>query len=119
VPHPAAALAEVPDRQARELVAARFELHVFEQLMRPALVLDAHGRQAAELGHTAGQPVARALELLEAQKARAGGRLGAGARRGDVREAVGHDRRQLALEPCHLRPQRLSRGALAVLAVDQ
>jgi hypothetical protein len=39
VPDPAAALAEIADRQAHEPVATRFELHPLEQLVRAALVL--------------------------------------------------------------------------------
>ena len=49
--------------------------------------------------------VALELELLEAQQAGAGERVSAGDR-GDVRKAAGDDRRELALELCHLHPQR-------------
>ena len=87
--------------------------------MRAALVLGAPVGEPAELLHPRGQLIARALELTQAQQARPGDSRRHRSGRLDVGKAVGDDRRQLALEPCHLRPQRLSRGALAVLAVDQ
>jgi hypothetical protein len=57
------------------------------------------------------EPVALSLELLEAQQARPGERVSAGDR-GDVRKAAGDDRRQLALELCHLHPQRTAGRSL-------
>jgi hypothetical protein len=85
-----------------------------------ALVLGALGRQPAELLDAAGQLIARALERLQAEQARTDDVGACAARRRDVREPRGHDRRKLALEPCDLRPQRAPRGALAVrsAAVD-
>jgi len=66
-------------------------------------MLAALSRVAAQLVHTAGEPVAQPLELLEAEQARTAPEVLRGAaRRGDMRERLGDDRRQLALEPCHL-----------------
>jgi hypothetical protein len=57
------------------------------------------------------EPVARALQLLEAQQARTGERTASRDRR-DVREARGDGLRELALEPLDLPPQRAPRGSL-------
>jgi hypothetical protein len=94
-------------------VAARLELHRLQLLMGQALVLGALGGEPAQVLRTGGQRVARALEPAEVEQARRG--LGAPARGRcqDVREAVGHDRRDLALEPSDLLTQRLARRALA------
>jgi hypothetical protein len=70
---------------------------------------------AVELLQAPGELVAQPLELLEGEQpgpARALARCG---HRRDVRKAAGDDRRQLALEPRHLCPQRAPRGALADL----
>jgi hypothetical protein len=67
-------------------------------------VLEAIGREPAKLLHAAGEPVTRALELREARQAGSGQRRVSGARRGYVREGLGDDRRELALEPGDLRP---------------
>jgi hypothetical protein len=80
--------------------------------VRAALVLDALGREPAELLHPARQLIARPLELLQAEQAWPHDGAVCGAGRADVREPAGHDRRQLALEPSDLRPQRAPRGAL-------
>jgi hypothetical protein len=82
-------------------------------------MLGAHGAKPPVLLHAGGQPVARALELLEAEQARSEDRLTCGSGRGDVGKAAGHDRRELVLEPCDLRPQRTPRGALANVTIDQ
>jgi len=107
-------LAEVGDRQAHELVARRLELHRLQQLARAALVLGPLDRAPAQLLQAPGELVAQALELLEREQAGALRRQAAGVG-AEVREAVGDDRRALALEPCHLRAQRAARGALARL----
>jgi hypothetical protein len=70
LPYPAAALAEIRDRQPRELVATGFEPHPFEQLVRAALVLGALVREPADVLHASRQPVALELQLPEAQQAR-------------------------------------------------
>jgi hypothetical protein len=82
--------------------------------VRAALVLGALPREPAKLLHTPGQPVARSLELLQAEQAWAGEDLLRGIRRGDEGKPLGDDRRELALEPRDLRPQRAPRRALAV-----
>jgi hypothetical protein len=48
-------------------VATWFQLHPLKQLMRPQLVLVARGGLAAQFLHPSGEPVARALELVEAE----------------------------------------------------
>ena len=58
LPNPASAFAEVPHRQTHELVTARFELHPLQQLARATLVLDALGREPAQVLCSAGQVVA-------------------------------------------------------------
>lgn len=72
------------------------------------------------LAHARGEPVALALELGEAEQARAGQGVeelrGGGRRRRDVREARGDDRRELALELRDLRAQRTACGALPCCA---
>ena len=78
-------------------------------------MLGALAREATNVLHPPGEPVARALELLEAEQARPAERLGAQIARGvgrDVRKAAGDDLRELALEPRDLRSQRTPRGAL-------
>jgi hypothetical protein len=90
-------------------------------------------RAPAQVLQATGQVVARLLELLEAENARAcrgAARIGAGAARDsgalaglrggarrtrerrDVGESPGNDLRQLALEPSNLCAQRAARGAL-------
>ena len=83
--------------------------------MRAALVLGAPVRQPAELRDAAREPVARSLELLQAEQAGPDVALRCGHRRGDERKPLGDDRRVLVLEPCELGPQRAPRGALADL----
>jgi hypothetical protein len=81
----------------------------------------------AKLLQAPGEPVARALELREAEQLRArcaarGCRgLLAGHGRRDVREARGDDRRQLVLEVSDLGAQRVARSALgdAALGVER
>jgi hypothetical protein len=78
-------------------------------------MLRAPSRHAAQLLQAAGEAVAHALELSEPEQGwstdgRTFAALGAG--RGDIGEGVGEDRRDLALEPCDLRLQRLPRGPL-------
>jgi hypothetical protein len=75
-------------------------------------VLGAAGGEAAQLLHARGQRVARALELPQVEQAPAGRRLRGPVRGGDVRERVGDDRRELALQPCDLPAQRRARTAL-------
>ncbi len=73
-----------------------------------ALVLGPLAGQPADVLQASRQPVALALELLEAQQARPAEALGRGdARRvgGYVREGVGDDLRELPLEPGHLAAQ--------------
>jgi hypothetical protein len=82
--------------------------------VRAALVLGALGRQPAKLLHATGQLIARSLELLQAEQMRTDEGLSCGAGRGDEGKPLGDDRRELALEPCHLRPQRAPGGALAL-----
>jgi hypothetical protein len=67
-------------------------------------VLGALGRAPAKLLQAPGELVAQALELLEREQARPRGGQAAGPG-ADVRKAVGHDRRALALEPGDLRAQ--------------
>jgi len=108
-------------------VATRFQAHLLEQLLRPPLVLCTRGDARAHLLKPAREPVAQPLQLLEIQQTRASaaavaaaaawGRPSAVARErtgggGDVREAVGHDRSQLVLQPCHLGAQRAPGGEL-------
>jgi hypothetical protein len=83
--------------------------------MGAVLVLGALGHEPAKLLHPARQLIARPLEFFQAQQARADDRLAPWTRCGDVGEALGHDRRQLPLEPCHLGPQRVPGGPLADL----
>ena len=54
--------------QAPELVAARFQAHLIEQLVRPSLVLDALGHARAQLLKTPRELVADLLELCEIQQ---------------------------------------------------
>jgi hypothetical protein len=77
-------------------------------------VLGPLGRAPAQLLQAPGELVAQALELPEREQAGALRRQPA-AVGAEVREAVGDDRRALALEPCHLRAQRAARSALARL----
>ncbi len=70
--------------------------------------------ERAQLLHAAREAVARELELAEARQARRAAATRRGRRRGDVREGLGDDRRQLVLEPRYLRAQRAPRGALAL-----
>ncbi len=92
-----------------------FELHPLEQVVRTALVRCARIGEAVYVLQTAGEPVALALELLEAEQARAGKPVvfaharGTG---GDVWEGARDELGKLALEPCDLRAQRDARGAL-------
>lgn len=75
-------------------------------------------RQRAHVLHAAGERVALALQLREAEQARAAEALGRGVARRvgrDVREPRGHDLRQLALQPCDLCAQR----AACRLLVDE
>jgi hypothetical protein len=75
MPHPASTFAEIPHRQVHELIAARFELHPLQQLARATLVLEALGREPAQIMRVADQPVAQPLQLRQAQQARAAGDL--------------------------------------------
>jgi hypothetical protein len=64
-------LPEIPHRQAHELVAGGLALHPLQQLTRACLQLGAlDGGPAREL-HPPGQLVARALQPLQVQQARA------------------------------------------------
>jgi hypothetical protein len=49
-------------------VSTRFQLHAGQQLVRRALVLIALGAELAQLLHAPGEPVAHALELIEAEQ---------------------------------------------------
>jgi hypothetical protein len=89
------------------------QFHPLQQLVSVALVLGAGARQRAQLFDLSGQLIARALEVRQIQQQRPGLPTGRGRRR-DVREAVDHDRSQLALEPCDLRLQRLPGRSLGV-----
>jgi hypothetical protein len=123
VPDAASALPEVAHGQAHVLEATRFELHLLQQLMCPALVLVASGGEPVQLLQARGEPVAQALELREAEQrgAETARLLGAGvvashfcaSGGGDIWESLGDDRRELTLEPCDLGPQRSSRRTLA------
>ena len=83
--------------------------------MRAALVLDAPVGEPAKLLNPCGQPVARSLELAQAQQTRPNDRLRHRGGRRDVGKAIGDDRRELTLEPCDLLAQRAPRRALARL----
>ncbi len=86
--------------------------------MRTALVRGACARQRAHVLHAAGERVALALKLREAEQARAAEALGAGVARRvgrDMREPCGDDLRQLALQPGDLPAQR----AACRLLVDE
>jgi hypothetical protein len=109
VPDPAASLSEIADREAHVPVAPGLELHRLQQLVRQALVPVPLAREPAQLLEAPGEPVARALELIEIQQrgATRAGRLAAdvraaGGRGGDEREPLRDDRRELALEPVDL-----------------
>jgi hypothetical protein len=75
------------------------------------------GRKPAHVLQPAGQSVTRPLQLLQCEQARTADRFPLCIRelRGDVRERVSHDRRQLALEPADLCLQGVARIALADL----
>jgi hypothetical protein len=81
-------------------------------------VLGARLRAPAQIGNPARELIAKLLQRLQAQQARArvGGHAVPGA---DVGKAVGNDRRELALEPRDLRPQRASGPLLAGLDVNR
>jgi hypothetical protein len=100
-------LAEIFDRQAHELVAARFELHPLEQLARFALVCGSRVRELADVLHAPGEAIALALELREAQQSRAAESLLADPRciDGDVRKRAGDGLRELTLESRNLPTQ--------------
>jgi hypothetical protein len=102
-------------------VATRFQAHLLQQRLRPALVLGACKDARAHLLQARREAVANALELGEVEQPRAAARAGerrvVPARRrvrgrGDVGKAVGHDRRELALDPRDLGPQRPPGGEL-------
>ncbi len=82
--------------------------------MRAALVLGAHRREPAHVLQPPRERVALALELGEAEQARAadGDPCDSRGADGDVRERRGDELRQLALEPRDLIAQRTARGAL-------
>lgn len=83
--------------------------------MGAQLVQRASTGHAVQILHARGEPVALALELLEAQKAWAAegflARQARGADR-DVREAGGDDLRELALQARDLRAERSAGGRL-------
>jgi hypothetical protein len=81
-------------------------------------VLGARLRTPAQLPHPARELVAKRLQLLETQQARARGREH-GRAGADVGEAVGDDRGELTLQPRDLRPQRASGRLLARLDVKR
>jgi hypothetical protein len=120
-------LAEVAHGKPDELVAARFEPHPFELLVRAALVRVARTDAPLEALELGGQRVARALERAQVEQPRkaAGNARTRGrgdirrARRRDVREALGHDRRELTLEARDLLPQRAARRSLRVVALGR
>jgi hypothetical protein len=105
--------------------------------VRLALVLGARSGAAAHVLQRAGEVVAELLELLEAEKARPARRRPrcvraaaesrcrrVGARRLDVRKALGDYLCELPLQPGHLRLQRAPRGHLIAatelqVAIDQ
>jgi hypothetical protein len=67
-----------------------------------------------------GEAVAHALELPEVEQRRPAARdAGHAGGRGDVRKALGDDRRALALESRDLSPQRRPRSALTALVSRQ
>jgi hypothetical protein len=80
-------------------------------------VLGAVAHVVAHVLHPPREPVALMLQLLQAEQARARVKVPADDRR-DVRKARRDHRRQLALEPGHLRPQRAARDALVHLRND-
>jgi hypothetical protein len=118
VPDAAASLSQIADGEAHVPEASGLELHLLEQLVGQALVVLALAGQPAQLLKAPGQGVAGALELIEPQERRpVAGALPRGRGRGRgryEREALGDDRRELALEPSDLGAQRLARLALAV-----
>ncbi len=80
-------------------------------------MLGALRRARAQLLHTGGEPVARALELPQIEQRRPG-RSRSRARcdgDGDVGEPLGDDPRQLPLQACYLSSQRVPGGALGGL----
>lgn len=83
--------------------------------MGAQLVGGAFAGEPPDVLHAAREPVALALELLEAEQTGAAERLRLiDARRvgRDVRERTGDDLRELALESRHLLAQRTPRGGL-------
>jgi hypothetical protein len=81
-------------------------------------VLGARLRAPAQIGNPARELVAKLLQRLQPQQVRARAR-GRGVPGANVGEAVGNDRRELALEPRHLRAQRASGRLLAGLDVNR
>jgi hypothetical protein len=111
-------LAEISHRQARELIATRFELHPLQQFARAALMLYTLPRKPAQAMATASQSVAHPLQLLQCEQAWATRGLvteGRNVCRGEVWESVGDDRRALALELSDLRPQ----GGARIMLTDR
>jgi hypothetical protein len=81
-------------------------------------MLGALTREQAYVLHVPRQPVALALQLLEAQQARTAERLAGGVASRvcrDAREGPGDDLRELALEPRDLTTQGATCGALVGL----
>ncbi len=100
-------------------MVAGLELHLREQLARAPFVLDALGHEPSQLLHATDERVALTLELLEPEQARTTrGLPRSHGRRRYVRKGFGDDARQLPLEPRHLHPQGVPRGALSVLRVE-
>jgi hypothetical protein len=83
-------------------------------------MLDTLGGEAAQLLQAPGEAIARALELGDVRQPRTGAYGGRGGGCRDVRETLGHNRRELALQARDLSPQRAPRGELALaLASDR
>jgi len=82
--------------------------------VRPALVLGAVARERTQILNAGGEPVAQTLQLAQVEQTWAAGRAALRERRGYVRKAFGHDRRDLRLKPRDLSAQRGPRGALAI-----
>jgi hypothetical protein len=106
-------LAQISHLQPRELVATRFQAHPLQQLARAALALAAFAHARVQLLHVRRELVAHTLERPEVeQPGTAEGSALDRRRRGNVWEALGHDRPALALQARDLCAQGSPRGAL-------
>jgi hypothetical protein len=107
----AAALADVLVGDANPAVRGGVGGHPLDQCAVRLLGLGAGVEAAAQLGDAGGKPIAGALELAEAEQARAT-RGPDRSRRVPVREGGSEEPAELPFEPRDLTPELFARGSL-------